>query len=564
MSKLLNVFIVVLLLSSSIDIIAQVPVEKSDKTIVLFGKTYYLHEVKKGQTYYSICNTYGVEEADIYSANTGLATSGLKYGMTIKIPALTNNYIENQEVFENTDAPANNYIYHEVMPSETLFSLAQHYGVEISDIESTNPELAEGILKIGQIIKIPTRNSYNSEILKVDREDFDINEYYRSSNINNTNEPCTAFNYNSNKIFKIAVLLPLFIQENTRLKNQDEYYQNSGRFFEFYHGLLLAAKQMKIEGLSVEFYLKDTRASTATTKSILQKEQMQDMDLIIGPVHSANFKIASDFARNNRINIVAPFQLREYSKALSNPYVFIASPNENTEIANISTFLTKSYDKSVLMLHNGTAKEAEKIKLFRKNLILAALPYNDIHEIVFKSVNYKTGHKSSIENALSLGLYNIVIVPSNDQVFITDMVTKLNYLTKRYKIVLYGLHAWEKLRNIEISYLRNLRFHYGTSSYVNSKNQDVKIFKKRYKAYFNGIPSTYACMGYDISYYFMNLLKDYGKDFQFCVQSTSNKKYSKGLQYDFNFRRDIPFEGFENDWVRIVEIDKELELHKVN
>ncbi len=617
MNKTFSILLILLLVMNNITVASQVLVEKSDKSIVIFGKTYYLHNVKKGQTIYSICKVYNIDEAALYEANNDLIKTGLKYGTIIKIPVIGESFINNKKdnnadetyiyhkvepeetlytisnkysissdeikklnpkLSENLkigqiiklpkidnyiDNQTHNYTKHVILPSETLFSIAQRYGVTMSDIEVFNPEIADNGIEVGQTLKIPKYSSHNSDEMPV--VDKNMKEEYSYSNINNPHKiKCTSFQYNPQQVFKIAVMLPLFVQENMEYKARDVYYKNTGKFYEFYYGLMLAALQMKEQGISVEFYLEDTRADIETTKSILASPKMQDMDLIIGPIHSHNFKVASDFALDNGINIVAPFKLRNHAQVLSNPAVFLANPGLDAEVANISSHLTKSLNQSVLMLHNGTKEELDIINLFKKNLLLAALPYENINGVVFKNLNYKLYGISGVEHALSAGLYNVIIVPSNNQVFITNIATKLNYLTKQYKIVLYSMRAWEKLRNIEVDYLKNLGFHYGSTSYIDNKARKVRTFKNQYKAYFNDLPTHYSYLGYDIAYYFMNVLKDFGSDFQACVDEAYFKEYSRGLQFDFNFKQEIPYQGFENDWISIVKIGKHFELIRVN
>ncbi len=616
MNKIFSILLILPLYINAV--FSQVSVEKSKNTVAILGKTYYLHEVKKGQTIYSICKVYEIEEASIYAANRNLLKSGLKYGTTVKVPvsagsrkggkthdtdknftyhtvqsgetvySLAKSYCIDSEVIKKLNsnlkselrvgqriklpvagvkstAKTRDHVYHVILPSETLFSIAQRYGLTIADIEMNNPELLENGISVGQELKIPKHSRYKSFNVADLADRRPVQDEYEYTKISNTQQsPCNSYSYNPDRVFKIAVMLPLFIEENKEHKTDDTYFKNTEKFYEFYYGLMLAAKEMKKQGLSVEFLLEDTRADAETTRSILSSMRMKDIDLIIGPIHSFNFKQASDFALNHNINIVAPFKLKTHSRMLSNPAVFLANPGLDAEVANISSYLTKSLNTSVLMLHNGTKEEQNIINLFRKNLLLAALPYENINEVVFKNLNYKTYGITGVENALSAGLYNVIVVPSNNQVFITNIATKLNYLTKRYRIELYAMRAWERLRNIEISYLCNLGFHYGSTSYVDLDTPRVKTFKEQYKRYFNALPSHYSYMGYDIAYYFMNVLKDFGKNFHKCVGETYNKEYAKGLQFDFNFKQEIPYQGFENDWISIVKIDKNFKLVRVN
>ena len=142
------------------------------------------------------------------------------------------------------------YRLHSVQPGETLFSLAQRYGVEISSLKLNNPELNNGGLKIGQVLRIPTRARSFEELLKVTHSRIATDEYFDYDPLYFEEPgvtPCNSFRYNGAS-FKVAVLLPLFIQENATLKNSGKYYKNTARFYEFYQGLLLAAKKMKSPG----------------------------------------------------------------------------------------------------------------------------------------------------------------------------------------------------------------------------------------------------------------------------------------------------------------------------
>ena len=48
------------------------------------------------------------------------------------------------------------FILHEVTKGQGLFSISKRYGVSVDEINSNNPEVANG-LKVGQIILIPSK-----------------------------------------------------------------------------------------------------------------------------------------------------------------------------------------------------------------------------------------------------------------------------------------------------------------------------------------------------------------------------------------------------------------------
>ncbi|OQY03649.1 MAG: hypothetical protein B6I20_04580 [Bacteroidetes bacterium 4572_117] len=590
---------------------------KSEKQIFILGKKYYLHKVKRGQTLYSLSNAYKVSIEKIISENSMLLSDGLKRGIEIKIPvvdasptnlskgndtfiyhtvqieetlySLKNKYLVSQEDIKkhNPEIEGNNikvgqvlkipkvnslsnnsqgdYYFHIVKPSETLFSLAQRYRVKIESVERLNPEIINGVLILGQTLKIPKGNYSSEETLIIDHNNTDDVKYYGNDPLYFEEAgtiPCSEFSYNSFVKFKVALMLPLFISENNLAAGTGKYYKKTEKFYEFYQGVLLAAERLKKSGVSIELYVYDTKANSGEVRTILNKSELENMDIIIGPFHSENFKLAANFAKQHRINIISPVSQTYNSLVKTNPFIFMTNPSTGTKVANMSKYIANSYDRSIIVIHNGTNAEKRTIELFKDRLVKTFASYENINEIVFKQVNYKLSGLSGVIDALSVGLDNIVLIPSTDEAFITDIVTQINYNKKRYKITVYGMKSWESFRNIQIGYLANLNCHYGTTTYVDYNNKSVKNFIYQYGKTYNTQPGLYSYLGYDVAYYFLNVMKKYGKHFQFCLPVNQTQK-KDGLMYSFNFQRVSPVSGFENNWFGIVKIDKNYKLVKL-
>ncbi len=65
---------------------AQVPVEVSGEKSIIGGKIYYMHEVLKNQTLYSISKAYKVSIAEIERENV-IPVSGIQTGQVLRIPS---------------------------------------------------------------------------------------------------------------------------------------------------------------------------------------------------------------------------------------------------------------------------------------------------------------------------------------------------------------------------------------------------------------------------------------------------------------------------------------------
>lgn len=129
-----------------------VTVDVSTNLEVIAGQEYYLHEVKRGETLYSISRAYNVAVEAILQANPELQ-DGLRFDQVIKIPVIEE--IEPpRQLTVHAPEPEGEYFEHKVRRRETLFGLSQKYNVPIEVILYYNPA-ARGGLKVDQVLRIP-------------------------------------------------------------------------------------------------------------------------------------------------------------------------------------------------------------------------------------------------------------------------------------------------------------------------------------------------------------------------------------------------------------------------
>ena len=101
------------------------------------------YTVVLGDTLYGIANKYGVSVADIKEINN-LTSNTLSIGQKLVIP--TDDVIVDSDII--------NYIDYRVVLGDTLYGIANKYGVSVDEIKRIN-NLSNNNLSIGQIIRIP-------------------------------------------------------------------------------------------------------------------------------------------------------------------------------------------------------------------------------------------------------------------------------------------------------------------------------------------------------------------------------------------------------------------------
>lgn len=150
------------------------------------------HEVLPKETVYGIAKQHRISIEELYKTNPNLENEGLKIGQTIKIPQTaldilaTNtlpekfNEIQNQTILvkeipkteaiilTKNEAQIESLIQgieHDVVPHESLYSIAKKYGIKLSDLQKANSELGKKSLKVGQKITVPIKAGINSNLV---------------------------------------------------------------------------------------------------------------------------------------------------------------------------------------------------------------------------------------------------------------------------------------------------------------------------------------------------------------------------------------------------------------
>ncbi len=141
------------------------------------GKTFLIHQVEPKETLYSIARKYTVPPGEVVKANPEAAKS-MKVGDLVKVPytktapaasattpkQTTGSTTTAKEPVKNTepvtakpsadDLDDEAVIEHTVKSGETLYKIADKYGVKVADISKWNNMKAETGVKVGQKLKI--------------------------------------------------------------------------------------------------------------------------------------------------------------------------------------------------------------------------------------------------------------------------------------------------------------------------------------------------------------------------------------------------------------------------
>ena len=487
---------------------------------------FFLHTVERGQTVYSISTMYGVSTEEIYRLNPG-SKKVIRVGDVLKIP---------QE--------SSSYLYHTIQPQETLYGLAQKYNMKGVDIIAANPGLSVATFSIGKIIRIPT-NLVTSPIRGGNE----------ATNRNQTNSLLSkVYAPKEVNVIKVALLLPFGIKESATTQNNPR-----SRMAEYYEGFLLALKNIKKEGISVNLQVYDIGSGVKEIPAILKKNEMQDIHLLIGGLYDEQIKLLSRFAKEKEIPYVIPTTSKS-NEPFNNPNTYQINTPQSLLYSKASLAFINKYDKYNIIIVSdepGASDQKEFIDLLK----------SDLQD---KNISYKTAALGAdFFNGIKALLNNYqknVIVPSDDSAeTLSKLTAQLKSLVDNQpglSLSLFGYPDWQVYSAKYSDDFFRLNTTFYTVFYSDPTSTEVKNFYSIFYRYYtrvleNNFPK-YGMLGYDTGMYFIRLIHNYG--FQF--DSNVNDLRYKGVQTDFYFERVNNWGGFINTNMYLINYNSDYSITK--
>ena len=107
------------------------------------GTNYETYVVKTGDSLFSIASLYNTSVSELRSINN-LSSDNLFVGQQLLVPTSS----------EIIDSNITNYVDYRVVSGDTLYSIANRYGVSVDELKRLN-NLSNNNLSVGQVIKVP-------------------------------------------------------------------------------------------------------------------------------------------------------------------------------------------------------------------------------------------------------------------------------------------------------------------------------------------------------------------------------------------------------------------------
>ena len=135
---------------------------KENEIVVIKGEKYVLHQVRTGETIYSISRDFKIERSQLLQHNPKIS-EGLDIGEILKIPYRDNANISQIPIYKKGD-PISFEIYKIESREETAYSISKKYGVTVEEIYAYNPKVRK--FRKGKKIRIPVWENIEEPLIE--------------------------------------------------------------------------------------------------------------------------------------------------------------------------------------------------------------------------------------------------------------------------------------------------------------------------------------------------------------------------------------------------------------
>ena len=573
------------------------PIERQTQSKKTMAKEQSLsevyHNVKQGETVYSISMMYGLKPEDIYELNPS-SRYGIKAGEQLVVQ---------KAVIINKESDEMSNVYYTVKSEDSLLGVAENYDTSVEGIFRLNPGLSESGFSEGEIVKLqPNSDKKETEVRNIEKRQVEHFEPYKigkgdtwvsiSQQFNITTEELKEANdgivelkkgrYLSIPIYETVVSEEKYVVEDPReqtiegrkelydeihnLTELDEQNQsvdlgivltvadNKNREAEFLRGLLIAIDDLKDKDYKINLHVYDATSKETPIDSIFNKAKDGNFDMLI-TTYEKNFpKNVADFGQDKDINIINVFDVKCNLFNTHSNFVQLLPPTSYFNDAIFNYVIEQMANSKFVFIGKNKVNDADALD----NMIKEYLKINNIDYVEIEHIEQLDAVKFSDDKEYLLCPQ--FTKKSDIDLFLT-MMLNISEANDSLKFSVLARPNW-------IVYADQFKDKYSLfNTYIPSRfyfeptNYCVEAFIKKFEEKYGEQPvnsnPNYAALGYDVVRFFVE------------SENYNNGDYNKGfinydaLQTDFHLSRMSNWSGFLNQCVYLINYTPSGTIEKI-
>lgn len=304
---------------------------------------------------------------------------------------------------------------------------------------------------------------------------------------------------------RVGIFVNLFLDSGFT-DNMYKHGNQMPRYFlpglDFADGALLALDTLQTRGRALQVRVFDIRSLQESITLLEAKQAFDSLDLLIGAVSGVEYRQLSDIAFSRRIPFISATFPND-GGVTNNPYTIILNATLPVHGKAISQYVRNAHKGSNIVYIRKRGQQEDRLASYFDELRVSG------SKPVWKQLNVQdTVNALQLETLLDSTRSNLIIVGSLDERFGMQALRTIAPM-KAYRSAVIGMPTWETLLQNNQHEWKDLPIFY-TSTFYNKSNALSESFTNRFTERTAGRPSDLAFKGFETTWYFVNLLLQFG------------------------------------------------------
>jgi hypothetical protein len=275
--------------------------------------------------------------------------------------------------------------------------------------------------------------------------------------------------------------------------------------------------------MPIEVHAYDTKKSAAVTTELLEKEEMEHMDLFIGPLYASTFPLVADFAKTHGINLFNPLSVNS-SVVGNNPFIYLLKPSLETQARQAAYFTLQQpdlQDAHIGVVYTNAPEDILKANIYKQYIEqqsgktvdrMLELNLETLQQLLNRFRNTKKKDTSTWQEGFELNDLTHIYIASQDELLVANVLSAIQI--KRLRPCIIGDEVWLKKSIVTVDQLEQLPINFVAPEYIDYTKESLHVFRRSFYDQFGVYPNYYATLGYDMMFFLGKMLFQYGTYFQ--------------------------------------------------
>ena len=274
---------------------------------------------------------------------------------------------------------------------------------------------------------------------------------------------------------------------------------------EYYEGAVMAIDSINQIGKSATLEVFDVSSKQGNIEQLLKMGKFDSLDIMFVYGGPPEYTALASISKSKNIPLVSASYPND-AGIRGSPMVYIANPKINSHLQIITNQInSRWHDANIIWFKRSDPGDDRLQDIFRE-LIKQSL--------IAQRPNYielgKTFSAEEILKAIDSTKINVLLAGSLDNAFAVNFAKAISLYEKKGIIHVIGMPNWDGLKELQSTSYAGIPIYYTSGMSPATDNKWAIEFDKKMKEETGINSSTSALKGFELTFYFLNILAKYG------------------------------------------------------